>query len=164
MHPNARPVAMETISVKMSAWSSTWNSRKRGIYPGTSVLNNLTPAAATNSPPTPPRQASVKLSVNNCRISRIRPAPSAARTASSCCLRSVRARVRFATLAQTISNTNPMRCEQTKQGPLQIFAPVGKLRLRVTHPKTQPTGPTIPFLAVDLIGCVIGRKFVRHGI
>ena len=63
---------------------------------------------AKTTPTTPPQTASSALSVSSCRTSRPRPAPSAARIASSRSRPSIRASVRLATFAHAISRTMPV--------------------------------------------------------
>ena len=65
------------------------------------------PSTRCSSPPTPPAQASTRLSVSSCRTMRPRPAPSVARIASSRDRDAARASIRFATLTHAISSTNP---------------------------------------------------------
>ena len=63
--------------------------------------------SASNSANAPPNTPSNALSVSIWRINRQRPAPSAARTASSFSRPAERASCRLATLAQAMSRTQP---------------------------------------------------------
>src|SRR6185503_17434983 len=56
---------------------------RRGTSAGMSFVRRSRPKAVTASPAAPPRTARSKLSVNNWRNTRARPAPNAARTANS---------------------------------------------------------------------------------
>src|SRR5579872_4122615 len=60
---------------------------------------------ASNTPSAPPARDKSTLSVNNCRTIRPRRAPNAVRIPNSCVRVAERARNRFATLVQAISNT-----------------------------------------------------------
>ena len=74
---------------------------------GTSEGATLRIAAPITIPTNPPTAASTRLSVRICETIRRRLAPSAERTANSRVRDIVRARSRFATLAQHISSTKP---------------------------------------------------------
>ncbi len=79
----------------------------------------------------PPATASSVLSVSSCRTSRPRPAPSAARIASSRSRPSIRASVRLATFAQAISSTSPVmpsRISSSSRAPLVSASRTGTVR------------------------------------
>jgi hypothetical protein len=63
----------------------------------------------------PPQHDRSTLSVKNCRINLDRPAPSAARIATSRARSTLRASVRLARLAQAIRQDHPHRCQQDIQ-------------------------------------------------
>jgi hypothetical protein len=112
--PNSMPVRTETASVKASTGPSMPTSLARVVKRAVKATSRSRPAAASASPITPPISASSVLSVSSWRTSRPRPAPSAARIASSRLRRSMRDSIRFATLAQAISSTQPTAPSSTK--------------------------------------------------
>ena len=75
------------------------------MLPGANNSRPRTPQAPSANPRIPPAPASITLSVSNCRMTRQRPAPMAARIASSLCRTAARASSRLATLAQAIKST-----------------------------------------------------------
>ena len=70
-------------------------------------MRTCIPACATASPSRPPAKASASPSVVNCRISRMRDAPSAPRTAISRLRLSDRTSNRLDTFTQAITSSNP---------------------------------------------------------
>ncbi len=66
------------------------------------------PHRMTSRPAMPPATEKRRLSVRHCWTSRIRPAPSAARVASSFSRATLRASIRFATFTAAISSTAAM--------------------------------------------------------
>ena len=106
--PNTIPVINEMPNVNASTQPSIRIISMRAIFPaGAKAIKAGTPQTASKTPDAPPARATSALSVSNCRISRQRPAPRAARTAISSCLPDARARSRLATFAHAISSTNP---------------------------------------------------------
>src|SRR6266542_4933297 len=92
--PNSTPVSNETSSVNASTRQFTLSSTLPGINPvslSVSATNALLPHKAKSTPATPPKPASSTLSVNNCRIKRQRPAPTASRTVISALREAARA-------------------------------------------------------------------------
>ena len=77
-----------------------------GVNRLTKAVSSESVELATSRPAAPPASDSKVLSVRSWRISCPRPAPSAARTASSRSRRSRRASERFATLAHAMSSTS----------------------------------------------------------
>ena len=73
--------------------------------------------SATIDPKVPPRNAISRLSVSSCRTMRHRLPPIESRIAISFCLADARAKSRFATFAQAISNTNPTAARTTAPMP-----------------------------------------------
>ncbi len=112
--PNTRLAASEMASANINAAGSTVTSLRRGRSSGASASSALTPQRAMITPPVPASSASTTLSVSICRISRTRPAPTAARTTSSRPRAVARASSRFATLAHAINSTNPTAASNTK--------------------------------------------------
>ena len=113
----ANPKMMPTSTVVKNVNAITRPSRltcaSRGTSGGLSAIKPWTAQRATNNPHEPPINARKVLSVSNCRISRQRLAPSAARVAISRCLVDARARRRLATVAQAISRTKPTAPNRT---------------------------------------------------
>ena len=105
--PNSRLAATEATSVKASTRPSIPISAARGSPSGASATNAATPQRASTRPAPADTAASSRLSVINCATIRPRPAPSAARTASSLARPVARAISRFATFAHAINNTRP---------------------------------------------------------
>src|SRR5262245_32135350 len=102
--PKTTPVNNETANVNPSARRSSAILDRRGRSSGTKRSSVTIPHHASNDPNKPPPKLSSKLSVNNCRMMRARPAPKAVRTAISLYRVVARASVRLATLAQAISS------------------------------------------------------------
>ena len=106
--PNSTPtrqvIATQKATTRPSMPSSmTLGSSSAGRSDGAAARI----AAARAMPSTPPAAASTRLSVSNCVTIRRRPAPSAARTASSRVRTVARASTRLATFAQHRSSTKP---------------------------------------------------------
>ena len=91
VRPKRIPVASETADATASTARSTEIGLKRGNSGGMSLTSSVRPKAVMINPANPPMHASSTFSVSNCRISRNRPAPMAARMASSLWRVSVRA-------------------------------------------------------------------------
>lgn len=106
MTPARIAVATHTPAVKSNTGKS---SRARSVPTarnsgGVSVTSNCTAHHATTNPTRPPRKARTRLSVNVCRSSRARAAPTAARIAISRRRPAPRANSRFATFVQAINS------------------------------------------------------------
>ncbi len=93
-----------------------------------------------SSPPKPP--AAEILSVNNCRMIRMRLAPRAERTAISLCLAVAQVSSKFATLAQAISRTNVTAPRRTRST-TRIRPTTSSLSDTTVafHPASAPFGP-----------------------
>ena len=104
--PNSNPVNTDSASEKSSTRPSIATSSVRGSWPRLSNSKNRVPNQAMTSPSMPPASARTMLSVNSCLTSRPRPAPRAARIATSCWREPARASSRLATLTHAMSNTN----------------------------------------------------------
>jgi hypothetical protein len=107
IEPNTMPVTIETPSVNSSTGALILTSTARLAKRAAKVTNRLREADAKINPSAPPARLSMVLSVKSCRANRLRCAPKAVRTASSCSRRIIRASARLATLAQAISRTSP---------------------------------------------------------
>ena len=106
--PNSTPTSSEAVTQKATTRRSNDNVTVAGNRPsGISTGATRRMAAPRAMPSAPPIRDSITLSVSNCRMMRRRPAPSAARTASSRVRAVARARSKFATFPQQISSTNP---------------------------------------------------------
>ena len=103
--PKSRPVSRDAPRAYAITCRSTAMFASRGRPAGARVCRSSVHHAATSRPAAPPIRPSSRLSVSIWRSSRRRPAPSAARIASSRCLEAARVSSRFATLAQAISRT-----------------------------------------------------------
>ena len=117
--PNRTPTANAVSAHTAATRPSNDNETALGNTPGgTNDGAAASSAAVTPTATTPPIDASTRLSVSSCATTRPRPAPSAARTASSRVRPVAWARSRLATLAQHISNTNPTTpSEQQRRQP-----------------------------------------------
>ena len=102
--PNVNAAAMATPAENASTRQSSV-SRTAPMVSGTSVSRNRIAGRASASPATAPSPASTRLSVRNCAISLPRPAPSAARTATSRPRAAPRDISRFARLTHAISSS-----------------------------------------------------------
>ena len=91
-------IAAENVSTRQSSVSRT-----AAMVSGTSVSRNRMTGIASASPAMAPSPASTRLSIRNCVINRPRPAPSAARTATSRRRTAPRDISRFARLTHAIS-------------------------------------------------------------
>ena len=99
---------MTSTSVKATMRQSVVKCRRCGM--GAGRLNppsNASLQPASNNAAAPARVATIRPSAKSRRVRRPRPAPSAARSPSSCCRSTDRARIRPATLKHAISNTRP---------------------------------------------------------
>ena len=101
------PSARVTASVKRQdgGIDAEWRPRAAG-WSGPSRRSTLSPRFRQHQSQDSAAAASTRLSVASCRTRRRPPAPSAARSAISCCRAVDRASSRFATLAQAMSSTN----------------------------------------------------------
>ena len=88
---------------------SSARTEKRDAY----RASTATIGCAIATPSTAPVPQSTRLSASSVRRSVAALAPSAARTASSDSRRTVRARIRFATFEQAMTNTNPDAASRT---------------------------------------------------
>jgi hypothetical protein len=88
----------------------------RGSHDGAIATSTLTPSHASATPKIPPKKESSRLSVRNWRKMRPRPAPRAARIATSVWRDAARANSSAATLAQAINNTNPTAACSSNSG------------------------------------------------
>jgi hypothetical protein len=100
-------VSIETPTANSSTRPSIEISSALGTWPASSVEAAVSVPYASRSPSAPPALESSTASVNSCRNTRPRPAPSAERIAIS--LRRLKARVksRLPTLAHAMRRTNP---------------------------------------------------------
>ena len=110
IRPNTIPVTTETAAVKASTRQSTPTSAPcspmRGSPAVLIVSSARIPRMPSTSPIAPPITDSATLSVSSWRMIRPRPAPIAARKATSRLRAVARTSSRFATLAQAIRRTN----------------------------------------------------------
>ena len=100
------------VTMAMAANTSTivqWIeiASSRGSVPSGSLRRAIMASWAKPTPAPQPSRLSIMPSASICRTNLMRPAPSAERTANSCCRARQRAISRFETLAQAISNTSP---------------------------------------------------------
>ena len=105
--PNVTPVKIETTRVNVRTRQSSPTCSARGMFCFPSATNRSDHHTARNNPSNPPVNESTTLSVNNCRTTRMRLAPSAARMAISLCRDIARASSRLATFAHAIKSTQP---------------------------------------------------------
>ena len=104
--PKSRPVTTAAPSVKSSTVMSIRTGFTRGIGSVLDDWSSRTPHHASARPAAAPASASSRLSVRSCRTTRQRPAPSAARIASSRRLPPARISSRLATFAHATSRTS----------------------------------------------------------
>ena len=107
IRPNAAPDTSDSASANSRTRPSIAISSSRGRWAGRSASRTSRPPCATARPAAPPSTPSDRLSTSSPRAMRLQPAPSAARTASSCWRPSTRTRRRFATFAHAIRSTTP---------------------------------------------------------
>ena len=105
--PNRIPVASATAIVKTSAVASRRVSASLGNDCAAIVDSTETPTRASATPSAAPTSDSTTLSVNICRISRPRLAPSAVRMPISRSRADARTSSRFATFVHAINSTRP---------------------------------------------------------
>ena len=119
IRPKTIPVTTETAAVKASTRQSTPTSAPcspmRGSPAVLMVSSARIPRMPSTSPIAPPTTESATLSVSNWRMIRPRPAPIAARMATSRLRAVARTSSRFATLAQAIRRTNATAALRIKQ-------------------------------------------------
>src|SRR2546425_8394913 len=101
----ATAVTIVAPRAKARAQPLTHTVSSRGNTVGAARLSNAIAEYAATAPSVPPKDASTTLSVRSCLTTRPRPAPKAARMASSSPRAPARASVRFATLTQAIMRT-----------------------------------------------------------
>ena len=111
-HAGASPNSRPTRSAAAAQNPSTRGLKERVTAAGSrpwGITDGATSRIAipTAMPRAPPMTESTRLSVSSCRPMRRRPAPSAARTASSRARTLARAMSRLATFAQQMSSTKP---------------------------------------------------------
>ncbi len=104
--PKITPAAIDAPSANSITVQLIDRSFSRGRLSGISRSKNPFMQNRITNPATPPSSESSRLSVSNCRTSRLRAAPSAWRTAISRDRELARASSRFATFTQPISNTS----------------------------------------------------------
>ena len=113
--PATMPVAIAIAHVNARTRPSSATSPARGSdVPNESTMSPVVQLAARN-PTAPPASASTVLSTRSCWMIRPRPAPTAARIASSRARPSTRAKSRFARFAQAISSTHPTAPSSTSR-------------------------------------------------
>ena len=105
INPTTRPMSAVMTSAKANTVPSRRIAFTRGSSGGLSATSARIPTCATTIPKTPPSMASSRLSVSNCRTSRARGAPSAARIENSPSRCAPRASRRFVTFTQAIKRT-----------------------------------------------------------
>ena len=110
IRPNTIPVPIEMAAVKAARANRRRPARPSSPMRGSPavliVSSARMPRTPSTSPIAPPITDSATLSVSSCRMIRPRPAPMAARSATSRLRAVARTSSRFATLAQAISRTN----------------------------------------------------------
>ena len=111
-NPNVRPVSKETAVVKTTMRQSRWIGLMWSVLGISSTIAESV-HWAPRIPSVPPKIASTRLSVSDCRTIRQRLAPSAARTAISRSRLEARERSRFDTFAQVIRSTKPTAPSKT---------------------------------------------------
>ena len=114
--PKIKPQTTDAPNVNASTVASMPTSSRRwiGKRSATTARRNPRPHHASSSPPNPPASERTRLSASNWRTSRPRPAPSAARTASSRWRAVARASRRLATFAQAMRSTKATAPASTK--------------------------------------------------
>ena len=112
--PNTTPVTTESASVNISTRGSSrmWLRPTNATPSGVSWRSAAIAHHATNSPAAPPARPSTTDSVSICPAIRVRPAPTALRTATSRRRFAAFASSRLATFTHAISSTNADRGEQ----------------------------------------------------
>ena len=105
--PKSTVDTSESPSANRRTVVSIRTSSMRGRLAGDNATSACTSVDASRRPASPATPASTQLSVNSCRTTRPRPAPSAARSAISRVLPAARASRRFAILAHPMSQTTP---------------------------------------------------------
>ena len=118
--PNTIAVTAVIATVNTRTEASMRISAIRGRFAGIDrPQDDESGLREAGGPTRPPAAASTRLSVTSCRTRRSPRAPSAARSAISCCRAVDRASSRCATLAQAMSSTNADRadeCEERRDG------------------------------------------------
>ena len=116
----ARPKKIPARNEIRKEMPSRRASRPTEFRPGTSTgirrTSIRTDASPSASPRPPPSSPSATLSVSSWQVARWRLAPRAALTAISLCRPVARANSRFATVAHTISRTQPTAPSRTSSG------------------------------------------------
>ena len=114
--PTSKPVRTVSPSVNSSTRPSSRTASGRATASAAAAISRCTPSQATASPSAPPARASTAASAKNGRVSSLRPAPRAARTASSRSRPVSRASSRLARLAQTIRSTTATAANRVRRG------------------------------------------------
>ena len=126
MYDSSNASNTDSVSVKPSTTMSRRISLARGEYRSANDVSSFTPPIAMSTPTVAPINVSTRFSASSKRRSRAVPAPSAARTTSSCSLRTPRISVRLATLAAPMISTNaaaPIRSHSVRRA----FSPIASL-------------------------------------
>ena len=111
-------IAVTTASAVLNSSTGTFISMTDSAaneLVGTQATISARPFHAISTPSAAPATAIASASVNSCRTIRTRAAPSAARTASSCCRCAPRTSSRIETLAQPIEQQRRHRAEQQEE-------------------------------------------------
>ena len=121
--PAISPLPSDAASRKSRTKGSTWMPSARGSAPGARLRSAIVPPQAMKRPTTPASTARTRFSVSAWRTSRDVLAPSAVRSENSWRRAEARARMRLATLAQAISNTNPTE-PNSSQSARSVVGPI----------------------------------------
>ncbi len=105
--PNSTPVSSDSVNANSNTRASTATSSMRGVPGGVSARSTSTPQYASTTPVAPPTAPSATLSVSSCLRIAPRPAPIAARSATSRSRPPARASSRFAMLTHAITSSRP---------------------------------------------------------
>src|SRR5438046_379626 len=114
-NPNNRLVPIEHARAKAEAVPSIEISWSLGRVAGPCATRTRRPTYASVTPSAPPRMPRVRLSTSNSRAILPQPAPSAARTANSCCRDCARTSTRFATFCANEQQHQPERSHKNAQ-------------------------------------------------
>ncbi|MCG3162511.1 MAG: hypothetical protein JMDDDDMK_03770 [Acidobacteria bacterium] len=105
--PSATPISTASAQANNNTRPSTFTGFSRGKLPCSSRNNTFTPKLAINAPAPAAVIVNSRFSTINCRATRQRPAPNAARTANSRCRAVSCASSKLAAFAQATSNNKP---------------------------------------------------------
>ena len=114
---------MPTLSKRRNGNCTNWGS--------TCSSSRVIPAAAA-SPANAPTSDNSNDSVRSCRTTRVRPAPNARRNANSFSRAAPRASIRFDTLTQAISSTNPTNANTAVKTGCTSFTPSSAMGVTAT--------------------------------